>query len=222
MDRPLKYKGGIQTIFQRAESSTFFGREIGLMYVHEHLRYAESQAVTGRADSFVRALRQANPVAYREIVKQGDLRQSNCYYSSSDVVFSSRYEADARYAEVISGRILLKGGWRVYSSGPAIFISLIMKRLLGLRHEHDRIIIDPVLPFAWDGFKASLRFLGFHTIFSFSVKQDNHSPKAIRVNQTLLDFTYEANEYRQGGAIIPTSQYISLLDQKENTVEILI
>ena len=30
MDRPLKYKGGIQTFFQRAESSTFFGREIGL------------------------------------------------------------------------------------------------------------------------------------------------------------------------------------------------
>jgi 1,2-beta-oligoglucan phosphorylase len=41
MDRPLKYSGGIEKIFRRAESSTFFGREIGLMYVHEHIRYAE-------------------------------------------------------------------------------------------------------------------------------------------------------------------------------------
>jgi cellobiose phosphorylase len=47
MNRPLKYKGGIQTLFQRAESSTFFGREIGIMYMHEHIRYAESQAITG-------------------------------------------------------------------------------------------------------------------------------------------------------------------------------
>ncbi len=45
MDRPLKYNGGIQTFFQRAESSTFFGREIGLMYVHEHIRYAEALAL---------------------------------------------------------------------------------------------------------------------------------------------------------------------------------
>ena len=87
MDRPLKYKGGIQTIFQRAESSTFFGREIGLMYVHEHIRYAESLARTGKADAFVKALRQAIPVGYRDIVPCGDIRQSNCYYSSSDVTF---------------------------------------------------------------------------------------------------------------------------------------
>ncbi|MCU0460073.1 MAG: hypothetical protein MUE37_13405, partial [Bacteroidales bacterium] len=38
MDRPLKYSGGIEKLFRRAESSTFFGREIGLMYVHEHIR----------------------------------------------------------------------------------------------------------------------------------------------------------------------------------------
>jgi cellobiose phosphorylase len=91
MDRPLRYKGGIQILFQRAESSTFFGREIGLMYVHEHIRYAESQARTGRADAFLKALRQAIPVGYRDIVSSGDHRQSNCYYSSSDVTFRSRY-----------------------------------------------------------------------------------------------------------------------------------
>jgi len=133
MNRPLKYKGGIQTLFQRAESSTFFGREIGLMYVHEHIRYAESQARTGRADAFLKELRQANPVAYRDIVPCGDIRQSNCYYSSSDVTFKNRYEADERYEEIKTGKITLKGGWRVYSSGPGIYIGLIVSRLLGLR-----------------------------------------------------------------------------------------
>ena len=33
MDRPIAYHGGPETIFRRAESAAFFGREIGLMYV---------------------------------------------------------------------------------------------------------------------------------------------------------------------------------------------
>src|SRR6185436_6278459 len=37
-DRPFAYHGGLQLNFQRAESATFFGREIGLMYMHLHLR----------------------------------------------------------------------------------------------------------------------------------------------------------------------------------------
>ena len=43
-DRPLPYRGGPQQLFQRAESSAFFGREIGVMYMHPHLRYAEMLA----------------------------------------------------------------------------------------------------------------------------------------------------------------------------------
>ena len=148
MDRPLRYKGGIQAMFQRAESSTFFGREIGLMYIHEHLRYAESLARTGRAVAFLKALRQAIPVGYRDLVPCADIRQSNCYYSSSDVVFRNRYEADERYEEISSGAITLRGGWRVYSSGPGIFLGLIVSQLLGLRIDSGSIILDPVMPHA--------------------------------------------------------------------------
>jgi 1,2-beta-oligoglucan phosphorylase len=39
-NRPPPYRGGPQQYFQRAESSAFFGRELGLMYMHAHLRYA--------------------------------------------------------------------------------------------------------------------------------------------------------------------------------------
>ena len=130
------------------------------MYVHEHIRYAESQACIGNADAFVKALRQAIPVAYRDIVPCGDIRQANCYYSSSDVAFKSRYEADERYDEIKTGKITLRGGWRVYSSGPGIYISLIISRLLGLRIEFGNIIIDPVIPHSMDGLSASLHFMG--------------------------------------------------------------
>ncbi len=33
-DRPMAYHGGPQRLFQRAETATYFGREIGLMYTH--------------------------------------------------------------------------------------------------------------------------------------------------------------------------------------------
>jgi len=220
MDHPLKYKGGIQTIFQRAESSTFFGREIGLMYMHEHIRYAESQARTGRADAFMKALRQAIPVGYRKVVPCGDIRQSNCYYSSSDVTFRNRYEADERYAEIQTGKIMLRGGWRVYSSGPGIYVGLVVSRLLGLRIESGQIIVDPVMPHSLDGLSASLDLLDRAVTFKYAVKEGNFSPKAVSINGQAVQFKYEENKYRQGGAVIPADQFLAMLDRQENIVEV--
>ena len=222
MDRPLKYKGGIQTIFQRAESATHFGREIGIMYVHEHIRYAESQAITGNADAFIKALRQANPVGYRDVVPSGDIRQANCYYSSSDVAFKSRYEADERYDEIKTGKITLRGGWRVYSSGPGIYITLVISRLLGLRPELGKVIIDPVLPNSMDGLSATINFMGHALTLNYSVKQDNFSPKKITINGKPVDFTLEENKYRKGGAVINADQFLAMLNQTDNDVEILL
>lgn len=222
MDRPMQYRGGIQTIFQRAESSTFFGREIGLMYVHEHIRYAESLALTGRADAFLKALRQAIPVAYRDIVPCGDIRQSNCYYSSSDVTFKSRYEADERYDEIKTGKITLKGGWRVYSSGPGIYIGLIVTRLLGLRVESGNVIIDPVMPYSLDGLSVSMDFMGRPVTFRYSVKEDNFSPKNLTINDEKIHFIIEENKYRKGGAVIPADEFFAMMGQGENVVEVII
>jgi cellobiose phosphorylase len=222
MNRPLKYRGGIQTLFQRAESSTFFGREIGLMYVHEHIRYAESLSRTGKADAFLKALLQANPVGYRDIVPCGDIRQSNCYYSSSDVTFRNRYEADELYDEIKTGKITLRGGWRVYSSGPGIYIGLIVTRLLGLRIEAGLIILDPVIPHSLDGLSASIDFMSHPVTFNYAIKENCFGPKAISINGIPVHFTYEDNKYRQGGAVIQTEHFLVMLNSLENVVEILL
>jgi len=220
MDRPLKYRGGIQEIFQRAESSTFFGREIGLMYVHEHIRYAESLARMGKAGEFVKALRQAVPVGYRDVVPCGDIRQANCYYSSSDVHFKSRYEADERYDEVIKGNYTLRGGWRVYSSGPGIYIGLVISKLLGIRIESGYVILDPVMPFSMDGLEASMDFMDYPVKFRYSVKEGNFSPKGFNINGEDVAISYEENPYRKGGTVISVGQFLHLMNEKENLVSI--
>ena len=46
----MAYHGGTSTLFRRAESAANFGREIGLQYVHAHIRYIEALARIGRPD----------------------------------------------------------------------------------------------------------------------------------------------------------------------------
>ena len=220
MDRPLPYHGGIQKIFQRAESSTFFGREIGLMYIHEHIRYAESLAIMGKPEAFVKALRQAIPVDYRNIVTCGDIRQANCYYSSSDIIFKSRYDADQRYHEVLKGNMTVKGGWRVYSSGPGIFIGLIVSRLLGLRSLANTVVFDPVMPTSFNGLTATTELWGYPLTMKFKTGNQGFGVATLKLNGNKLDFIPEKNPYREGGVVVSSDQIMSVLQKNSNELEI--
>ena len=148
IDRPVAYHGGPQTMFRRAESSSFFGREIGLMYVHAHLRYAESMAILGDAEALWEALQLASPITVTERLAHGRLRQRNAYFSSSDAAFADRYAASAEWRRVKSADVGVEGGWRIYSSGPGIFISLLVRHLLGHRRLWGEHVVQPLLPIA--------------------------------------------------------------------------
>ena len=199
-DRPFDYHGGPQRQFQRAESATFFGREIGLMYTHAHLRYAQALAHIGAAERFFHALCQANPIGLREIVPMATLRQSNCYYSSSDAAFADRYQASAEYERVRHGTIDLDGGWRVYSSGAGILFSLVVRHLLGLRLEADALLVDPVLPPALDGLRVDVVLLEQRFELSYRVHGAGCGVSAVQLDDETLAFSEEANPYRRGAA----------------------
>lgn len=132
MDRPVTYAGGPETLFRRAESSAFFGREIGLMYVHAHLRQCEVLAKRGSAEALWSALALANPIRVTDILPSATLRQRNTYFSSSDAAFPDRYHAQRDWEALRGGRVNVDGGWRTYSSGPGIMTRLIMELALGL------------------------------------------------------------------------------------------
>ena len=127
MDRPLPYRGGLERFFRRAESSPFFGREVGLMYIHAHLRYCEAAAMLGDAQAFWDGLQIANPIAVTERLPHATPRQRNSYFTSSDAAFSDRYEAFAEWDRVREGTVEADGGWRIYSSGPGLYIHLLIQ-----------------------------------------------------------------------------------------------
>ena len=131
MDKPLAYRGGPETIFRRGESAAYFGREIGLMYVHAHLRYAEAMGAVGDARALWEALVVANPIAATQTLSHAALRQRNAYFSSSDAAFRDRYEASANWELAKTGQIAVEGGWRIFSSGPGVYVSLVVRHALG-------------------------------------------------------------------------------------------
>ncbi|HXW19908.1 MAG TPA: cellobiose phosphorylase, partial [Roseiarcus sp.] len=162
MDRPIAYRGGPEEIFQRAESAAFFGREIGLMYVHSHLRYAEAMAVLGESRALWEALLVANPIAVTDRLTHASMRQRNAYFSSSDAAFRDRYLASAEWARVKKGAIAVDGGWRIYSSGSGLYANMLIQHAFGVRRHFGKRIVKPCLPAF--GVRVSLAWPGRRTV----------------------------------------------------------
>ncbi len=179
-DAPLPYRGGPSRLFQRAETSSFFGREIGIMYMHAHLRYAQMLAHLGRAEAFLQALALAHPIALGERVPNASPRQANCYYSSSDAAFPDRYEAQAHYGRALTGEVGLDGGWRIYSSGPGIALGLVVSSLLGLRLEQAELVVDPVMPQVLDGLQVQLTLADLRFELNYRVGRRGHGVERVR------------------------------------------
>jgi cellobiose phosphorylase len=219
-DRPMPYHGGPQRIFQRAESATFFGREIGLMYTHAHLRYAQALAHVGEAERFFHALCLANPIGIRSIVPSGTLRQANCYYSSSDAAFDDRYQASAQYERVARGTVALDGGWRVYSSGAGIALGLITRCFLGLSCDSQALRVDPVIPSALDGLRVQTTLLGRAVEVQYRIGNIGWGVNEIVLNGQPLSFTRHENPHRRGAVSVAMASLLQRLAVEGNMLRI--
>ncbi|ACB77493.1 GH36-type glycosyl hydrolase domain-containing protein [Opitutus terrae] len=221
MSEPATYHGGRETLFKRADTAANVGREIGLQYVHAHLRYAEALAKLGEAERFWWALQVVNPVALAASVPHAAPRQSNVYFSSSDADFADRYEAAARWTELREGRVAVRGGWRLYSSGPGLFLHKVRTCLLGLRESFDTFLFDPVLPRELDGLVAHARVLDRPAELHYRVRARGFGPKRISLNgDALPSLGRETNRYRDGGLRVDRALLLARLTAPLNRVEI--
>jgi CRISPR-associated protein Csx3 len=201
-DRPTAYRGGPLRVFKRAEAATFWGREIGLMYTHAHLRYAEALARYGDAAGLLGALLVVCPFGLTERVPTARPRQSTCYHSSSDGAFADRYDAARRYPDLMAGRVPLESGWRVYSSGPGLFLRIVSQCLLGLRRRGDRLEVDPVLDPRLDGLKAVVPLGGRLVEFRFRVRGDRGGVRVSLADGRELPSFVLTNPYRTAGVSV--------------------
>jgi CRISPR-associated protein Csx3 len=207
MSEPSPYHGGRQQLFRRADTAANVGREIGLAYMHAHLRYAEAMARVGDADTLWWALQVANPVGLTATVPHAAPRQSNVYFSSSDADFPDRLDAAARWNELGRGHVAVRAGWRLYSSGPGLYLHTVRAALLGVRESFGEVVFDPVLPRSLDGLIARLRLHGQPVAIRYRVRGAGRGVSQIAVNGSPVPLeTREENLYRPGGWRVPAAK----------------
>lgn len=160
MDRPVRYEGGNSALFQRAEQDANVGREVGLMYTHAHIRYIEALVKAGQDGQAWDDLLVASPIGMNEMVPTAMPRQLNVYASSSDAMFLDRPAFQNGYESLKEGRMPLRCGWRLYSSGPGLWFNVLLQDILGIHISAKGITTDPALPDEAAGLEVSLEYQG--------------------------------------------------------------
>ncbi|SFT02170.1 GH36-type glycosyl hydrolase domain-containing protein [Paenibacillus sp. BC26] len=219
MNKPAAYNGGVSTRFKRAEQASNFGREIGLQYVHAHIRFVEAMAKLGFRDEAWKGLQVINPVGLRDVVPNAEIRQSNAYFSSSDGKFNDRYEAQERFEELRQGKVQVKGGWRVYSSGPGIYMNQLISNCLGIRQEGGDLVIDPVLPNHLNGLRFEFRLMDQPIRFVYHL-DGGGAERRVTLNGAEVSLQPTANRYRQGGVRVNRETLLAGLRSEQNVIEI--
>ncbi|WP_052092267.1 GH36-type glycosyl hydrolase domain-containing protein [Paenibacillus sp. FSL H7-0357] len=214
MDRPARYEGGVSTIFRRAEQAANVGREISLQYVHAHIRYLEAAAKLGDAERAWEGLFQINPINIRESVPNAKIRQSNMYFSSSDGDFPDRYSYHKNFEQLRTGSVQVKGGWRLYSSGPGIYLNQLISGILGIRFTADSLIIDPVLPASLDGLRFTYQCFGRTLQFVYHIGSGSTRTPELRSEGNAVAGQILSNPYRPGALSIPASTVLALPDEE--------
>lgn len=205
-DRPTRFADGETESFRRAEQAAFFGREVGLMYAHAHIRWAEALAALGRADVADELLR-LSPIGMRERVPSALPRQRTCYTSSSDAAFPDRYTAARDFELLRTGEVPTADGWRVYSSGPGIYLRQVLHGLLGLDERRDALVVGPTLAAEDDGLEVALDLAGARRTVRYRV-DPAATAVTVRVDGRDVPTTPVAHPYRWASAALD----LALLD----------
>ena len=218
MNQPVTYRGGVSHQFKRAEQAANFGREIGLMYVHAHIRYIEAMAKIGKPNEIWKGLETINPINIQQVVENAELRQSNTYFSSSDADFSNRYEAQEQFDLVKKGEVRVKGGWRIYSSGPGIYMNQLVSNALGIRIQDKNLVLDPVLTKEMDGLTVEYYYDDKPLIINYHYNEQ--SQLNVRVNNQEVSYKMIENPYRNAGVRLDDSDLINHLNQESNIIDV--
>lgn len=214
MDHPAGYDGGTSRLFKRAEQAANVGREISLQYTHAHIRYIEAMAKLGNAGEAWDSLFVINPIQIRHSVKNARIRQSNMYFSSSDGAYTDRYDYAENFDLLRSGSIEVKGGWRLYSSGPGIYIRQLVGNVLGIRFVREGLVIDPILPQTLNN--STLTFECFGKIFHFRYHLNAGHALCAMDSGTAVPAEILQNPYRSGALLIRRKD----LETCGNTIDI--
>jgi cellobiose phosphorylase len=123
------------------------------------------------------------------------------------------------FEAIRAGNVPVKGGWRIYSSGPGILLNQVITSFLGIRDYYEYRVIDPVLPKMLNGLRFTWVEEGKSVTYVFSIAHDEPAAvQSLTINGLEVAFVRQDNPYRHGGAMIQRSTFHALLNHPENIV----
>ena len=138
-------------------------RENGGQYTHAALWLAMAFARKGDGNRAAEILHILNPI---EHAREGpDVWR---YSVEPYVVAADVYRLPGRIGQ---------GGWSWYTGAAAWMYRVWTEEMLGLKKRGDRLIIDPVIPDWWDGFKVTLRHA--EAIYIIEVQNPDHIQQGV-------------------------------------------
>ena len=93
----------------------------------------------------------------------------------------------------------MKGGWRIYSSGPGIYLNQLLSNVLGIRFDQVHYIFDPVLPKELDQLTMNYHLAGKRVTIRFELTGEKQT---VLLNGNELPVTLLGNPYRVGGMAV--------------------
>ena len=93
----------------------------------------------------------------------------------------------------------MKGGWRLYSSGPGICLANLIGNLCGIRFSPGGMELDPVLPKELDGLVIAMECFGEPKKFICRGAGDDGRLGRIRAEGVDIFAKERKNRYRKGG-----------------------
>ena len=146
----------------------------------------------------------------KETVKNAAFRQSNTYFSSSEGDFKDRYDFRDNFDRLRNGEIEAKGGWRIYSSGPGIYLSRLLRDMLGIRVGNSSVTIDPAIAPDWNGLSCKYSLWDKEYVFIYHIKEKGCGVCSVKAGEQELTNTGEGAVYRPSGMTIERTWLESL------------
>ncbi len=144
-------------------------RENGGQYTHAATWAAMAFARQGDGDKAVSLLRMLNPIEHAREQEDYERYKVEPYVLAGDVYALKDHVG--------------RGGWTWYTGAASWFYRVWLEEVLGFKRRGDRLVIDPVIPKDWAGFRVRYRHKNTH----YEIAVENPTQISRGVNLVELD-----------------------------------
>ncbi|MEZ9938360.1 cellobiose phosphorylase, partial [Vibrio breoganii] len=129
------------------------------------------------------------------------------------------YSAYDNFDKVKAGEVSVKGGWRIYSSGPGIYLNQLISNVFGLRFERGNLVLDPIVSSRLGTVSMDYEVEGKAVKVVITSAEGQYTPKTIQLNGVDVPFELQQNRYRTGGAVVESNYLKNKLNESGNVLK---